>query len=86
MLGDVAGAQGGARQFDHGADQIFRLHAGFAIHVIGDRFDPHFQDRALSRWPTSGIMISGTGRRFPFPPRLRLEDRARLHLGRFPGR
>ena len=38
-LGDFVGDDAGARQFDHGADDVFDFHAGFGEHFGGDFLD-----------------------------------------------
>ena len=83
VLGDLAGAQRGARQLDHGADEVGRLDAGRRLPPRRRRGRPAPSAcRARSSVATSGIMISGSAASpVSFVDRGRgLEDRAHLHL------
>jgi hypothetical protein len=82
MLGDVVGAQGGARQLDHRAHEVRCLESGRLRHLAGDAVDQLLQDGELARpgderdhhfrlGRLAGLLVHGGGR---------LEDRAHLHL------
>ena len=83
VLGDRRRPQRGARQLDHGADEVVELLARHLADFRRDLVDHRLRSaRAPSPWPTSGIMISGITVLpcFFCTSRGRLEDRAGLHL------
>src|SRR5882762_964050 len=81
---DLPGQQSGTRQFDHGADDVIELHAGFPDQFIGHTARGLFEDREflsvqnervhdLRQYFNSGFLAFDSG----------FDDRAHLHLENF---